>query len=173
MTEKNKERLEFARSIKNEYPLDKFGICQIDSSARIGDYGFGWVRNEIGELESMPHQGNVVIEDNVEVKSFVTIDRAVVGSTIINKGTKIDHHCHIAHGVKIGVWNTFAAHCIIEGSCEIGDYNTFGTGVIIQKKVKVGSHCIIGSGSVITKDVPDYSVMVGNPARLIHKNDED
>jgi acetyltransferase-like isoleucine patch superfamily enzyme len=56
---------------------------------------------------------------------------------------------------------------VIEGSCEVGDYNTFGTNVIVQRKVKIGSHCKFGSGTVIVKDVPDGSIMVGNPARYL------
>lgn len=113
------------------------------------------------------------IGDYVEIREFCTVDRGVKRGTEIQTGTKIDHHCHIAHNVKIGKWNTFAAGCYIEGSCEIGDYNTFGTGVIVQKKVKVGSNCIIGSGAVITKDVADYSVIVGNPGRLLRMKDGD
>lgn len=132
--------------------------------------GFGYVRQEDGSLYRMPHRGNVIIEACVVIRDLVTVDRAVNGSTVIGFGTAIDHHCHIAHGAKIGKCNTLANGCIIEGSCEIGDFNTFGAGVIVQTKVKIGSHCVIGSGSVVTKDVEDYSVIVGNPGRLLRKN---
>lgn len=172
------ERLQFARSHKEEWPNNVFDGKEhlpnnqygIGDGILIGWDGFGYVRQEDGSLLKMPHAGNVVIEKDVEIRAFVTIDRAVVGSTIIKEGTKIDHHCHIAHGAKIGKHNTLANGCIIEGSCEVGDYNTFGAGVIVQTKVKIGSRCILGSGSVITKDVDDDSVMVGNPARLLRKN---
>lgn len=167
----NEERLAFARSHKEEWPDDVIGeYTVILDTVVLGGNGFGWVRQEDGSLIKMPHRGNVVIEDNVLIRDFCTIDRAVNGSTIIGEGTKLDHHVHVAHGAKLGKHNTLANGCIIEGSCEVGDYNTFGAGVIIQTKVKVGSHCIIGSGSVVTKDVEDYSVMVGNPARLLRKN---
>lgn len=167
------ERLAFARSHKQDWPPNeiKTSFLQIDATALIGRDGFGYVRNEIGELEPMPHAGNVVIEENVTIRAFVTIDRAVVGSTVIKTGTRIDHHSHIAHGAKVGKHNTLANGCIIEGSCEIGDYNTFGAGVIVQTKVKIGNRCIFGSGSVVTRDAEDNSVMVGNPARLLRKNE--
>ena len=167
----NHQRLEFARQSKEEHPRDIFGNIKLARSAKVGGDGFGWARDENNELVKVNHAGYVVLEDLVEVREFVTIDRAVSGATIVSRGTKIDHHCHIAHNVKIGVWNTFAAHCIIEGSCVIGDFNTFGTGVIVQKKIKVGNHCIIGSGSVITKDVPDYAVIVGNPGRILRMDE--
>lgn len=169
----NEERLAFARSHKAEYLIN-----HIDPSAKImwmyskiGLDGFGYVRQEDGSLLEMPHAGNVVIEKDVVIRAFVTIDRAVKGSTVIREGTCIDHHSHVAHGAKIGKHNTLANGCIIEGSCEVGDYNTFGAGVIVQTKVKIGSHCIFGSGAVVTKDVEDYSVMVGNPAKLLRRNE--
>lgn len=166
------ERLSFARSHKWDWPENVRGKnVVIHGTAIIGHPGFGYVRDENGELVEMPHAGNIVIGDNVTIRDFVTVDRAVVGSTVIGEGTKIDHHCHIAHGAKIGKHNTLANGCIIEGSCEIGDYNTFGAGVIIQTKVKIGSHCVFGSGSVVTKDVEDYSVIIGNPGRILRKNE--
>lgn len=165
------ERLAYAKSITDEFPDNEIHLRSvIHRTTVIGMDGFGWVRQENGKLYRMPHRGNVLIEKNVVIREFCTIDRATNGSTVIGEGTCIDHHSHIAHGAKIGKHNTLANGCIIEGSCEVGDYNTFGAGVIVQTKVKIGSHCIIGSGSVVTKDVEDYSVIVGNPGRLLRKN---
>ena len=168
MTEKEKARLEFAKNSHPMYPYNNVhSSAIIHKTALIGEDGFGFARDVDGTLVKINHAGNVVIESQVEIRAFVTVDRAVKGSTFIGQGTKIDHHCHIAHNVKIGKWNTFANGCVIEGSCEVGDYNTFGTNVIVQRKVKIGSNCKFGSGTVIVKDVPDGSVMVGNPARYL------
>lgn len=164
-------RLEFARSHAEHWPDNHIHeSAVIDPTALIGDDGFGFVRQEDGSLLRMPHAGGVTIEKNVVIRAFVTIDRGVRENTVIDEGNKIDHHCHVAHNVKIGKHNTLANGCIIEGSCQIGDFNTFGAGVIVQRKVKVGNWCIFGSGAVVTKDVEDNSVMVGNPARLLRKN---
>jgi UDP-3-O-[3-hydroxymyristoyl] glucosamine N-acyltransferase len=164
------ERLQYARTHEWKNVENVIHpITIIHKTAAIGKDGFGYVRDENKELIAMPHAGNVVIDIGVVIRDFVTIDRAVLGSTVIGEGTKIDHHCHIAHGAKIGKHNTLANGCIIEGGCEVGDYNTFGAGVIVQTKVKIGSHCKFGSGAVVTKDVEDYSVMVGNPARRLEK----
>lgn len=168
MTDKEKARLEFAKTHVEMHPYDNIHYSAIiDRTAIIGKDGFGFARDSDGTLVKVNHAGNVIIEKGVEIRAFVTIDRAVNGSTIIGEGTKIDHHTHVAHGVKIGKWNTFANGCVIEGSCEVGDYNTFGTNVIVQRKVKIGSNCKFGSGTVIVKDVPDNSIMVGNPARYL------
>lgn len=168
----NSERLDFARSHKPVKPrniIDKSAV--ISKKASVGGDGFGYVRSEDGSLIEMPHMQNVIIAKDVVIKDFVTVDRGVSRSTVIGEGCKLDHHVHFSHGAQAGKFNTFANGCIIEGSCEIGDNNTFGAGVIIQTKVKVGSNCIFGSGAVVTKDVEDNSVMVGNPARLLRKNE--
>lgn len=170
MSEKEEIRLKFAKSIWDEYPKNIIDSnADISGESKIGSDGFGWVRQEDGTLYRMPHQGNIVIEKDVLIRQYVTIDRAVIGSTVIGEGTKIDHHVHIAHGCKIGKHNTIANGTSIEGSCIVGDYNTFGSNVTVRTKAKIGSYCIIGSGSVVVKDVPDGSIVAGNPAKEIKK----
>ena len=168
MTDKEKARLEFAKNSVESWPENEIhSSAIIHKTALIGENGFGFSRDVDGTLVKVNHAGNVIIENGVEIRAFVTVDRAVNGSTVIREGCKIDHHCHIAHGVSLGKYNTFANGCVIEGSCVVGDYNTFGTNVIVQRKVKIGSYCKFGSGTVIVKDVPDGSIMVGNPARYL------
>lgn len=164
------ERLQFARTHKQQ-PLETLihQSADIHPTAVIGCNGFGFAREENRFLIEVPHAGRVVIDKDVSIRAYVTVDRGTIDDTVIDAGTKIDHHCHIAHNVKIGKHNTLANGCIIEGSCVVGDYNTFGAGVIVQTKVKVGSYCIFGSGSVVTKDVPDGWTVVGNPARRLEK----
>lgn len=172
MTEKEKERLEYAKNSVELHPYNNIHYSAfIHRTACIGDNGFGWARDVDGSLIEMKHGGNVVIEKNVVIRAYVTVDRAVNGSTVIGEGTKIDHHCHIAHAVKIGKHNTFANGCVIEGSCEVGDRNTFGTNVVVQRKVKIGSNNKFGSGTVVTKDIGDNGVYVGNPARFLKPNE--
>lgn len=49
----------------------------------------------------------------------------------------------------------------------IGNYVDFGVNVICIGNITIGSHAVIGAGSVVVKDVPDYAIVVGNPARII------
>ncbi len=58
------------------------------------------------------------------------------------------------------------------GMIEIGDNCFIGYGSIILPGVKIGKDCIIGAGSVVGKDIPDNSVVVGNPCQIIKKTDE-
>jgi len=170
MTDRELKRLEFAKKSVWKEPIiqiDKKAI--VHRSSAIGVSGFGYARDSDGSLVKINHAGGVRIEANVEVRAFCTIDRATNEGvfTIVGEGSAIDHHCHVAHNVKIGKHNTLANGCVIEGSCEVGDFNTFGANVVVQRKVKIGNNCIFGSGSVVTKDVADNSIMVGNPAKLL------
>ena len=51
----------------------------------------------------------------------------------------------------------------------IGDCSYIGINAIIVGNVKIGKYCVIGANSVVTKDIPDYSVAVGSPAKIIKR----
>lgn len=57
-------------------------------------------------------------------------------------------------------------------SVEIGDYVLVGTGTVILAGVKIGSHCVIGSNSVVSKDIPDHSIAVGAPCKVVGAVDD-
>ena len=74
----------------------------IHSNTCVGSDGFGYIPDEKGVYKKVPQIGNVVLEDDVELGSNVSIDRAALGSTRIKKGVKIDNLVQIAHNVVIG-----------------------------------------------------------------------
>jgi UDP-3-O-[3-hydroxymyristoyl] glucosamine N-acyltransferase len=164
------ERLVFARSRQSEKKYNEIdNTASIHFTAVIGKDGFGFVRNETGELEPMPHTGNVIIEKWVTIGAQTCVDRAVIGSTIISEGSKLDNLVHIGHGAKVGKHCLIVAGSVLGGSCEIGDYTFIGMNASIKNKIKVGKNCTIGAGAVVVKDVPDGETWVGNPARALNK----
>jgi UDP-3-O-[3-hydroxymyristoyl] glucosamine N-acyltransferase len=118
----------------------------IHSGSVIGSDGFGYVFEE-NRYYKIPQVGGVIIEDNVEIGSNVSVDRATTGNTIIGKGTKIDNLVQIAHNVKIGRNSIIVAQVAIGGSTEIGDFVTLAGQVGVSDHAKIDSATTIGAQS--------------------------
>ena len=93
----------------------------IHANAVIGADGFGY-RFQNGAYVKIPHTGAVRIEDDVEIGAGTTIDRGMVGATVIGTGTKIDDQVMIAHNCEIGRHNAFASQVGFAGSSITEDY---------------------------------------------------
>jgi UDP-3-O-[3-hydroxymyristoyl] glucosamine N-acyltransferase len=114
----------------------------VHCGAVIGDDGFGYAWN--GSVHrKIPQVGTVVVEDDVEIGANTTIDRAMLGETLVRRGTKIDNLVQIAHNVEIGEHCIIVAQVGIAGSCRIGQ------GVILAGQVGVADHLTIGDGAVL------------------------
>jgi UDP-3-O-[3-hydroxymyristoyl] glucosamine N-acyltransferase len=113
----------------------------IHSGAIIGSDGFGFAPTSDGTYQKVSQIGNVVIEDDVEIGSNTTIDRATMGSTIIRKGVKLDNLIQIGHNVEIGANTVIAAQTGISGSTKLGE------NVVMGGQVGVAGHLNIGKGA--------------------------
>jgi UDP-3-O-[3-hydroxymyristoyl] glucosamine N-acyltransferase len=113
----------------------------IHSGAIIGSDGFGFAPVGDGTYNKISQIGNVFIEDNVEIGSNTTVDRATMGSTIIRKGVKLDNLIQIAHNVEIGSNTVIAAQAGISGSTKIGE------NVIIGGQAGIVGHLNLPNGT--------------------------
>jgi sugar O-acyltransferase (sialic acid O-acetyltransferase NeuD family) len=82
---------------------------------------------------------------------------------LINRRATIGHHAILGQFASIGPNATLA------GKVTIGQGATVGAGVVVLPHITVGEHAIVGAGSVVTHDVPDRSVVIGNPARVVRE----
>lgn len=149
-------------------PVHVGGRVNIAPSAVIGGPGFGFEQDENGKWIRFPSIGDVIIEDDVDIGAGTCIDRGTLDSTIIGSGTKIDNLCHIAHNVKIGKNCMIIARSMVGGGAEIGD-NCWIASATIRDNVKIGKNSMIGLGAVVVEDIPEGSVAVGVPARVIRR----
>lgn len=110
-----------------------------------------------------------IVDENVNISEgtvimpgcIVNVGATIGKNCIINTGSIIEHdcrvgdHCHIAPGVQLS------------GGVDIGDASFIGVGSSIIQGIKIGRNVLVGAGSVVINDIPDHSVVVGNPGRII------
>jgi UDP-3-O-[3-hydroxymyristoyl] glucosamine N-acyltransferase len=116
------------------------GNTILHSGCVIGSDGFGFAPQEDGSYKKIPQTGNVVIGNNVEVGACTCIDRAVMGSTKIGDGVKLDNLIQVAHNVEIGDNTVIAAQAGISGSTK------FGKNVMIGGQAGITGHLTIADG---------------------------
>jgi UDP-3-O-[3-hydroxymyristoyl] glucosamine N-acyltransferase len=134
----------------------------VHAGAVIGSDGFGFVR--LGQrLHKIPHVGNVVIHDDVEIGANTTVDRGKTGSTVIGARTKIDNLVQIAHNVRIGTDTVIASMVGIAGSAIIGSGVTIAGQVGIKDHIRVGDGALLLGQTGAWGDVPPGSIMSGCP----------
>ncbi|MCF6268448.1 MAG: UDP-3-O-(3-hydroxymyristoyl)glucosamine N-acyltransferase [Melioribacteraceae bacterium] len=137
----------------------------IHSGTVVGSDGFGYFPNEKGEYTKVPQIGNVIIEDNVELGSNVSVDRAAMGSTIIKKGAKIDNLVQIAHNVEIGNNTSLSGQVGIAGSTKIGANCIFGGQVGLAGHIEITNNVMIGAQSGVSKSITKSGKYFGTPTK--------
>ena len=138
--------------------------CTIHGGVVIGADGFGFAPQQDKNYKKIAQIGNVIIEDNVEIGSNTTIDRATLGSTIIRKGVKLDNLIQIAHNVEIGENTVIAAQTGISGSTKIGKNCMIAGQVGFVGHLSIGDDVKIGAQSGVSGDLKDGSIFMGSPA---------
>jgi UDP-3-O-[3-hydroxymyristoyl] glucosamine N-acyltransferase len=142
--------------------------CTIHASTVVGSDGFGFAPNQENNYKKVPQIGNVIIEDNVEIGSNTSIDRATLGSTIIRKGAKLDNLVQIAHNVEIGENCVLAGGSFVAGSTKLGKNVMMGgqAGVIGHLKIADGVK-IAGQSGVGHNEENEGAILQGSPAFAI------
>jgi len=132
----------------------------------IGCDGFGYrpAPDKKG-LVKIPHIGNVVVEDGVEIGANTTIDRGKFGSTVVGAGTKIDNLVQIGHNCRIGRSCIICGAVGLAGSVTLGDGVTLAGGVGVADNRVLGAGVTVGAGSGVMDDIPAGETWVGYPAR--------
>lgn len=112
--------------------------------------------------------------DNVEIGegSIFCAHTKVTADAEIGRHFQCNIYSYVAHDCRIGDFVTFAPRVSCNGRVEIDDMAYIGTGALLKqgvvgKPLRIGRGAVVGMGAVVLKDVPPYTVVAGNPAKII------
>jgi len=136
------------------------------SGVAIGTDGFGYRPSPDGRgIAKVPHIGNVLIEDDVEIGANSCVDRGKFGATRIGAGTKIDNLCQIGHNVEIARCVVMSGLTGVAGSTRIGDGSRIGGGCGIADHLNIGRGVSLAARAGVMSDIPDGETWGGIPAQ--------
>lgn len=137
---------------------------------------FPWNKFEVGALSTIEDfttvnngAGDVIIGD----RARVGIGSVVIGPAVLKSGSGLGQNVFVSgfnHGFADGTKNS-SIQPLVKKCVVIGEDSHVGANSVVLAGVTIGQRCQIGAGSVVTKDIPDFSVAVGNPAKVIKHYD--
>ena len=137
--------------------------CILHAGVIIGSDGFGFEPDAKGVNQKLPQIGNVIIEDDVEIGANSTVDRAMMGSTLIRRNAKLDNLVQVAHNVEIGESTFMCAQVGVAGSTKIGAHCILAGQVGVAGHITVADNCIFGAQSGIANHVKKAGMYQGSP----------
>ncbi len=135
--------------------------CIIHAGVVIGSDGFGFATTKMGTHVKIYQNGNVVIEDDVEIGANTTIDRAAFGTTLIKQGVRIDNLVQIGHNCIIGEYSVIVAQVGIAGSTELGRNVVMGGQSAVAGHIKIAPFTTFAARSGITNNVKESHKVYG------------
>ena len=137
--------------------------CILHAGVIIGSDGFGFEPDAQGVNQKLPQIGNVIIEDDVEIGANSTVDRAMMGATIIRRNAKLDNLVQVAHNVEIGESTFMCAQVGVAGSTKIGAHCILAGQVGVAGHITVADNCVFGAQSGIANHVKKAGMYQGSP----------
>ena len=137
--------------------------CILHAGVVVGSDGFGFEPDANKVNQKLPQIGNVIIEDDVEIGANTTVDRAMMGSTIIRQNAKLDNLVQIGHNVEVGQSDFLCAQVGIAGSSKIGSHCILAGQVGVAGHLEVTDNCIFGAKSGIPSNVNKPGIYQGSP----------
>ncbi|MDD5160617.1 MAG: UDP-3-O-(3-hydroxymyristoyl)glucosamine N-acyltransferase [Sulfuricurvum sp.] len=135
----------------------------IHAGTVIGSDGFGYAHTKMGEHVKLYQNGNVIIEDDVEIGANTTVDCAVFGSTIIKRGSKIDNLIQIGHNCIVGEHSIMVAQSGLAGSTTLGRNVVMGGQSATAGHLSIAPFTTLAARSGVTKSITLKGVYSGFP----------
>jgi UDP-3-O-[3-hydroxymyristoyl] glucosamine N-acyltransferase len=136
----------------------------LQNSVVIGGDGFGFAKRADGTHFKIVQSGVTVIEDDVEIQTLTSIDRASTGETRVGRGAKVDSLVQVGHGSTVGEDNIICAQTGLAGSSVLGKSVLLAGQVGVSGHLTIHDRAVIYAQSGIGGDVDAGAVMSGSPA---------
>ncbi len=130
----------------------------------IGGDGFGFAKSADGRQHKIVQSGITVLEDDVEVQTLTSIDRATLGETRIKRGAKIDSLCQIGHACVVGEDNIICAQTGLAGSTVLEENVIMAGQTGSSGHLTIHKNATVWAQSGVGHDVPEGAIVSGSPA---------
>ncbi len=130
----------------------------------IGGDGFGFARSSDGRQNKIVQAGRTVLEDDVEVQTLTSIDRATIGETRVKRGAKIDSLCQIGHACVVGEDNIICGQTGLAGSTTLEENVIMAGQTGSAGHLTIHKNAIVWAQSGLNRDVAEGAVVSGYPA---------
>jgi len=135
--------------------------CIIHANTVIGSDGFGFATDTKGEHTKIYQNGNVIVEDDVEIGSNTSIDRAVFGSTFVKRGVRIDNLVQVGHNSEVGEYSVLVAQSGIAGSTKLGRNVVMGGQSATAGHLKIAPFTSLAARSGVTNNITESGKTFG------------
>ena len=146
--------------------IESFPICYAIGSNKIRQQLS--TRSDYKVAKPLIH--TTAVKSNFSKIDFGTV---IMANVVINADVSIGKHCIIntsaviEHDVTISDYAHISPNATVTGGVAIGEGTQIGAGAVVLPNLHIGKWATIGAGAVVTKNVPDNTVVVGNPAKPI------
>ena len=128
--------------------------------------------------EALPKHGINLIHPTAVISRSVQLGfgNVIMAGAIVNSSTKIGNHCIINsgscidHDCVIENYAHISPRAALAGNVKVGEGAQIGIGASVKQNITIGNWAIVGAGAVVLKDVPDFAIVVGNPAKYLKSN---
>jgi len=130
----------------------------------IGGDGFGFAKAADGTQYKIVQSGITVLEDDVEIQTLTSVDRATIGETRVKRGAKIDSLCQIGHACVVGEDNIICGQTGLAGSTVLEENVIMAGQTGSSGHITIRKNAIVWAQSGVGHDVPEGAIVSGSPA---------
>ena len=130
----------------------------------IGGDGFGFAKGNDGRQHKIVQSGITVLEDDVEIQTLTSVDRATLGETRVKRGAKIDSLCQIGHACIVGEDNIICGQTGLAGSTVLEENVIMAGQTGSSGHLTIHKNAIVWAQSGVGHDVPENGIVSGSPA---------